>query len=628
MNQPASSLEEQIAIVQHRNRQIAGLVYQADLRQVQSLIEETRHLAEAIYASYPRGVVESQILLSRCLTFQANFTEGLTEGEKALKLCQAHHFLDLLPEIFGAISYNALRIGKYLVALRYNFQHQLASIQNQDRIEEGVAYLFRGIIYAAVGAHQEAFPCYEKAVQLFTEIEDWYRLQSALDHYSNALSFERQYERALACSLQAHALDAWNRPNARSVHYFNLGFAYWGLGRYEEAKAALETALQVAQVEETRNPYGEMAACWVLGILHSDLRQWKVASAYLHRALPLAQSQHQPFYEYHIYQAIAQVYRRQRRFAKAIDYLEKYQALRESILDLRNQILLRVVEIEHDLSLSQQAVANAQHHAKELENEVQRRTMDLQASLQREQRLSQDLQHALRQEEELRHLKAALINAISHEFRTPLSVITFTVDILINRFNTLAQEKRDRYYTILREQTIYLSTMLQEIVTINLDQELPFKPCPYTVTALGAHLEQRLGGEATAEHTVCFAFQPSQQRINTDLDLVHAVLRVLLSNAYKFAPAHSTVHVRCTDTATDCLFAIEDAGIGIPPEERGRIFDLFYRCSNVGAHRGLGIGLYLAQKMVRALQGKLWVEAPDHKLGSTFYLALPLAAPL
>ena len=88
--------------------------------------------------------------------------------------------------------------------------------------------------------------------------------------------------------------------------------------------------------------------------------------------------------------------------------------------------------------------------------------------------------------------------------------------------------------------------------------------------------------------------------------------------------AEAPVLIRCTDTDDALLIQVTDQGIGIPQAEIERIFDLFYRASNVDTRRGIGLGLSVVQKIVRVLQGSVRPESPGVNQGSTFSITLPL----
>jgi signal transduction histidine kinase len=103
------------------------------------------------------------------------------------------------------------------------------------------------------------------------------------------------------------------------------------------------------------------------------------------------------------------------------------------------------------------------------------------------------------------------------------------------------------------------------------------------------------------------------------------VLNNLLENALKYSPSGGEVIVAATRAGDEALISVRDSGIGVPADERERLFLPFYRTTNAsaGSPEGLGLGLYISRGIVEGHNGRIWVEAaPEH--GSIIKVALPL----
>jgi two-component system OmpR family sensor kinase len=104
------------------------------------------------------------------------------------------------------------------------------------------------------------------------------------------------------------------------------------------------------------------------------------------------------------------------------------------------------------------------------------------------------------------------------------------------------------------------------------------------------------------------------------------VIRNIVGNAAKYAPPGTPIEVSI-GVATDrrsAIVAVRDGGPGIPPSERGRLFEKFARLSTAGATRGSGLGLYISREIVKDHSGQLWADWPAGG-GSVFSFSLPLA---
>jgi len=100
----------------------------------------------------------------------------------------------------------------------------------------------------------------------------------------------------------------------------------------------------------------------------------------------------------------------------------------------------------------------------------------------------------------------------------------------------------------------------------------------------------------------------------------------LLNNAVRFTPDDGEIHIRLTTSENEALVEIQDNGIGIPPEKIERIFEQFYQVEDhlTRRHGGLGLGLAIAEVLVRLHGGKIWAESEGEGKGATFKVSLPL----
>jgi signal transduction histidine kinase len=117
-------------------------------------------------------------------------------------------------------------------------------------------------------------------------------------------------------------------------------------------------------------------------------------------------------------------------------------------------------------------------------------------------------------------------------------------------------------------------------------------------------------------------------RIWADPERLHQVLTNLVTNAVKYSPAGGSITVRCRERGSQhIVIEVIDHGLGIPPEQIGRLFQKFQRVRSEEHYKisGTGLGLYICRLIVEGHGGQLWVESEFGK-GSTFGLALPLDA--
>jgi signal transduction histidine kinase len=117
-------------------------------------------------------------------------------------------------------------------------------------------------------------------------------------------------------------------------------------------------------------------------------------------------------------------------------------------------------------------------------------------------------------------------------------------------------------------------------------------------------------------------------RAEADPDKLRQIVSQLVDNALKYSPEGGTVTIAARRKTETVEFSVADEGIGIPPAEQQRIFRKFYRAESVGERAaprsGTGLGLFIAQGLVTAMGGRIWVESAEGE-GSSFAFELPAA---
>ncbi|GAB3038118.1 hybrid sensor histidine kinase/response regulator transcription factor [Spirosoma pulveris] len=223
-------------------------------------------------------------------------------------------------------------------------------------------------------------------------------------------------------------------------------------------------------------------------------------------------------------------------------------------------------------------------------------------------------------------LKARFFDNITHEFRTPLSLILAPVDHLLQ--NPRFDESTRRSLLTVRRNAYQLLTLINQLLDLaKLEaNRLPVNELPGDIITFLEEMVNSFGVMADQKQLVLsFSCNVRQQEILFDADKWQKILSNLVSNAIKFTPANGKIEVTCMVGQQQLLLTVADTGIGIPAEHQSRIFDRFYQvdASNTRAYEGSGIGLALAYELTRRLGGQLSVESQSGK-GTTFTVELPI----
>jgi len=130
-----------------------------------------------------------------------------------------------------------------------------------------------------------------------------------------------------------------------------------------------------------------------------------------------------------------------------------------------------------------------------------------------------------------------------------------------------------------------------------------------------------------AKKKIKFTFKdyPKELNIKSDFNALSNIFQTILTNTVEYTPDKGKVSITLEKRKNTFFCSISDTGIGIPKEDRVRIFGQFVRGSNAHLQKsaGVGIGLYVAKQATELLGGKIWFESIEGK-GTTFYIELPL----
>lgn len=239
-------------------------------------------------------------------------------------------------------------------------------------------------------------------------------------------------------------------------------------------------------------------------------------------------------------------------------------------------------------------------------------------------RYEETLQRALEREKYLSELRSRLVMTISHEFRTPLSIILSSADILERYNDKLTQDARRTRFAHIREASRRITTLLEEALQLGMLQagEVAVKPEPVNVAIACEQVIAQVKGTKSNGVPVRLEVQGCVGLVLLDRGLFSQILRHLVSNAIKFSHPGGEVTVRVSCQDERLIVQVQDEGIGIPLADRSRIFDGFHRGGNVANIPGVGLGLAIARQAVELCGGTIGFESEEGR-GTTFTVTLP-----
>lgn len=235
-----------------------------------------------------------------------------------------------------------------------------------------------------------------------------------------------------------------------------------------------------------------------------------------------------------------------------------------------------------------------------------------------------ELANALLREKELSELKSNFISNTSHEFRTPMSTIQSSADILENHMDKMKPDQVRYHFDRIRSSIRFLTGMLDEILFIEKSnaRKMAFDPVSEDLVMFCEGIRSDvLANEASGSViTINNHLHSRMQKI--DPKLLYSVLSNLFTNAIKYSPSGSEVRISLSESRENLMICVEDDGIGIAEEDLENLFEPFFRGGNVNEIPGTGLGLPIVKRSIDLMEGKITVESKPGE-GTRFNIELP-----
>jgi two-component system sensor histidine kinase KdpD len=283
--------------------------------------------------------------------------------------------------------------------------------------------------------------------------------------------------------------------------------------------------------------------------------------------------------------------------------------------------------------------------AGQLSSYARRRAAEAEARRMELEGLYRDLQLAFEkasQAEALRQsdqLKSALLDAVTHDLRTPLTSIKASVTTLMEDAKAEGQnvendisldaDGRKEFLEIINEETDRLDDFIGEMVDLAKIEagKLVQRKTPADISEIISEAAERAKARLNG-HRLTVEVGSDMRALMVDATSLTEVVYILLDNAAKYSSQNSEIRVKAIEGEGDLIeLAVEDKGRGIKPEVREQVFDKFYRGSENAIHStasGLGLGLSIARGIVESQGGKIWIEDGQDGFKTRFVFRVPV----
>lgn len=239
-------------------------------------------------------------------------------------------------------------------------------------------------------------------------------------------------------------------------------------------------------------------------------------------------------------------------------------------------------------------------------------------------KIFQDVTH----EEEINKMKSELIALVSHQLRTPLSAVKWSIKMLLDGdLGKITEEQRNILAKGYRsnERMIHLVNDLLNISRIE-EGRFQYKFVSASIEDLIESTVQEFS-YSLKEKRMALKFEKPPKpflEVRMDPSKIHVVLQNILNNAVNYTPSGGKIEIQIKPLSKELEISIKDSGMGIPKNQQAKLFTKFFRADNAIRMQteGSGLGLFIAKNIIERHKGRIWAKSEENE-GSTFYFTLP-----
>ncbi len=291
------------------------------------------------------------------------------------------------------------------------------------------------------------------------------------------------------------------------------------------------------------------------------------------------------------------------------------------LFDVNNRII-GIMGISRDITDQKRAQNELKVYKEHLEDLVKIRTGELEKAKER-------LTKALAKEKDLNKFRSKIVSTVSHDFRTPLSIVQSSLELLqmYMSINQGQEIKAKKHINQINSAVSQMTSLLDDMLEISRVESGKRKCTPVLtdIQELCNKIVSTFNDTHESTH-IQYDFRGTNNLIKIDEKLIHQIINNLLSNAIKYSPEPGKVEFETIIEDAYVSFIVKDYGIGIPEKDRENLFTMFHRAENVGNIQGTGLGLSIVKSFSELHGGNVEFFSEVNK-GTTFIIQIPHKTP-
>ena len=613
---------------------------------------------------------------ARILVRSGTYREALECHRENLELQKEQQDIKGLASTYKKMGYIFRKQGHYGEALEYyqeslNWAEQLGE---KGKPWRAATLNSMGSLYLDQNDQDNALKHYEQSLALHLELEKKKGISSNYNNLSLVYQNWDEYDKALDYLNRSLAIKLELRDQEGIANvYQNVGNINYDLGRFVEAKVYYEKSYRLRDSFELKDDLAE--SCSRLGLVALEFGQYQKAARWCSKGRVLSQSMGNIEEEASNCECLYQAFKNMGDKVQALAYHEQLLMLKDSLLNEETTRRLARLEMQyqHEREKAAAEIAQARERAimeTQLQQQSTLRNIFIAVALvfallsyltfrvnqarrrknielnRKNQQIEKDRQTIASQAKELRELdemKSRFFTNISHELRTPITLITAPAEQLIRQEGDSLSSNANKYLQYILKNSRRLLVLVEELLTLSrLDSnniQLQVQPTSLTIFCRQLFSTFLSKAEINQIEYIFHCELDEGDLFLVDQNRLEKIVANLLSNALKFTPRGGRVSLSVTSAALPggqkepvsyspsvlyrkLAISVTDTGRGIPPEDLPYVFDRYFQTKrkSMAIEGGTGIGLALSRELAHLMKGELSVQSEWEK-GSTFTLS-------
>jgi len=646
---------------------LAGEFANNDLDRADSLTQEALDLSEQL--GYQEGLVKAYNMIAHIRSSKGEYEEGHQYVNKAIELSEKLGTRELIAQSYNYLFVILFKKGDYKQALpaaekSLEIAEEINSIRLMAQGNDNI-----GVINGINGRHTEAIEYFLESFRLFEELGDESQMARALLHLGHTFELAGSYEKALEYlkrALKVHQRTGNKYNEAWAL--VNIGVTYSRLNQVDTALSYYERSLELA--EEIKDQRLILTNLDNIGGKYSLMKEFDKANAYLHKAFQISEGSGVNSRTVYItgnlaenylymgkydsaryygekqlelalysgliseqkvaYYVLAQVYDSLNDYQKATEALQHYITVSDTIFSREKSQQIEDLRESYETEQKEQEIASLEKEKKA--EQFRRNTLAgvallfllIGGLLYNNQRLkARKNKELLTKEKEVDDLKSKFFANITHEFRTPLTLILGPIEMMKSE---AVNPQVLRHLSVMKTNASRLLDLINQLLELSKIEagSLKLKATQKNVVPVVKGVIMSFESMAQ-QNGIVLKVESTKEEINLyfDQEKLEKALINLISNALKFTRKGGMVSVKVSDFDQHLNIQIIDSGIGIPEKDLGFIFDRFYQSSRSNGNNGSGIGLALSKELVELHHGSIRVESKEG-VGTQFFIDIPM----